>query len=513
MCDLASSLIGTEFKVVTPVYSDGGPGVDAAESSRARSDYLAALWRSWSYVGQSDTFSSIRHDLIVLGRACVQAAWIKKTTPESLRWYRPPVLFRHLDPRNVGFLHDDVGLTCAYNTYDEKAGRLLLKYPEAKKIAYLKEKDRNETVNFTDFWYMDAQGAVWNMYLLDKMHWLRKPMRSNMPIIPIVIRNSYGSMAISILDSITEEWGHENSLESMVMTGVQKTFWPAIVAADERGEPIPDLDTSPGAINEVSSTFKFIETPKITPDFQSANAVMNGVQRRIQRGTFPDSVFGQSSSSQRSGFMQNLQLSAGSNRINLIAAAIRQVMTECNSLALCMIKKFEADSVKLYSYDERDKQMVEHGLSPDDIGETYENNVELILEANPGESLQKLAILNQMVSTQVISPDTVRDQLPFKVPRNELERILAWMALKDPDVLKARIAEAYAKYYGQPLPMGEPDMKETPQGQMGQPPQAFPGAMMPPQMQGQMTPEDMGNSQMPPEIFAAMMGQGGIPGV
>jgi hypothetical protein len=508
--DLTSSLIGTEFRITTPVYG-GESGMDDIEKSRSRADYLSALWRSWRYVGQKDAFAEIRHSLIVLGRAAVQTAWIKTTTPETMRWYRPPVLFRVLDPRNVGYLHDDVGLSCAYNTYSEKAGRLLLRYPEAKKIAYLKDKDRNESVSFTDFWYLDNQGAVWNCYLLDKMHWLRKPRRSEVPIIPIAIRNAHGSHASSIIDSVMEEWSHENSLESMVMTGVSKTFWPALLVADERGEPIPDLDTSPGAINEVSSTLKFVDVPKITPDFQSANGAMANVKQRIQRGTFPDSVYGQASASQRSGFMQQTQFSAGAARINLLAAAIKHIMTECNSLALCMVKKFEPESTTLYAYDDQDGEMVSHSLSPDDIGDTFENHVELIMEPNPGEALQKIAVLNQLVAAQVISPDTVRDQLPFKVPRNELERILAWMALKDPDILKARIAEAYLQYYGQPLPQGEPDMQMTPQAQpMGQPEQAFPGMALPPQAQGQMTPEDMGNSQMPPEMFAALMGgQGG----
>lgn len=514
--DLAQSLIGTDFKIVTPTYSGEESGVEGVENARARADYLSALWRSWRYVGQRDTFADIRYDLSVLGRVSVQVAWIKNTTPDTLRWYRPPILFRRLDPRCVGYLHDDAGLTCAYNTHIEKAGRLLLRYPDARKIQYLKDKDRNETVEFVDFWYMDAKGVVWNAYLLDKMHWLRKPQRSTLPIIPIVIRNSYGSRAISILDSVMEEWVLENMLESMTMTGVQKTFWPPIVATDERGEPIPDLDTSPGAINEVSPTFKFIETPRMTPDFQSANLVANNVKARMQRGTFPDSVYGQASASQRSGFMQQTQFSAGAARINLIAGAIKQVMVECNSLALCMVKKFEAEETTLYAYDDQDQKMVSHTLSPDAIGETYENNVELVMEASPGEALQKLAVLNQLVAAQVISPDTVRDQLPFKVPRNELERILAWMALKDPDVLKARIADAYLRYYGAPLPQGEPDMQMTPQAQppMGQPEQAFPGAMLPPQAQGQFAPEDMGDSMMSPEMFATMMGSsaGSLPG-
>jgi hypothetical protein len=514
--DLGYALIGENYKILTPTYEEG-TGEQDEENARARNDFLMGLWKSHRYVGQSDTYAAIRHNMLVKGRAAVQVSWIKDKTPKTLQWYRPPVLFRSLDPCNVGFMRDIVGLKAAYHRYPVKVGQLKLDYPEAADLEAVKEKDPKECVIFYDFWYLDDKGTVWNAFLLDCKEFIRKPTKSKLPIIPIIVRSANEIpdsdpryQSLSIIDGIMNEWEQENMIESMIMTGIAKNFFPTRYATDDSGEPIPDIQEGPGVINEVSRTFRFVDAPSSRPDFQNAAIVAERIKDRIENGSFHESLYG-NAGSQRSGYMFGLVLQAGMGRLGGTVRNISRLMAECNALALCMVKKFSPKGEETYLYEDKERKFRKKSLTPDQIHESYENHVQILPENNGSEELQKLAIAFQMVQAQILSRQTVRERLlPWQLPDNEMERILTEMAMTDPDVLAARIRAAYKRYYGEDLPPGEPDFTATPppQPQSLQPPQAFPGVPLPPADQGQLTPEQVtGDANVDPMVYDAMMQQ------
>jgi hypothetical protein len=165
------NLIGNNFAITTPTYSNEVGEVETT-NSKARANFLMALWKSWRNVGQKDPYFDLVFNQIVRGRSALQVAWIAKTG-QSDPW-RPPVLFRSLNPKNVGYLHDDVSLVCAYNTYDETIRKLRLRYPDIVSLQEIKDKDKTETVTFTDFWYRDPKsGKAYNCYLINNREMLR----------------------------------------------------------------------------------------------------------------------------------------------------------------------------------------------------------------------------------------------------------------------------------------------------------------------------------------------------
>lgn len=517
---MAMALVGDTIKVVTPTYGDG-TGIEEEANARARSEFLTALWGSWRYIGQEDAFFSAKLNLLLRGRAALQLSWAKDRTPDTLAPFRSPISVRSLNPLNVGYMAEDDLMRSVYHTYSEKIGKLAIRYPEIKNLEQIKGKKMNEVVKFTDFWHLDDSGTVWNCYLINDREFLRQPKKSTMPIIPMIIKTAAEIViddemrVMALLDGVVQEWEQECMIQSMLATGLSQTFFKPIYVTDERGEPAPPLEQGANAINEVPPTFKFVEPPKVAPDFGNAIGLASQVTGRIQKSTFNDAMFGDGGS-QRSGFAFSQMYSAGMGRVAAVSKALSTMMAQANALALCMVKKFSVGPTTTFAYDASSQNMIGHGLMPDQINDSYENHVVITATDTMPQDLQKVALAIQLVTAKIISPFTVRERLlPFPVPPDEEERILAAAALGDPNILQARIAAAYEKYYGIPLPQGEPDMQMTPpqqpQGPMGpgvQPGQAMPGMpALPPQMQGQMTPEDMGNADMPPLQFDMAMGQ------
>lgn len=505
---------------MTPVYaSDILPTIEQEKNAKARASFLKGLWGSWRNIGQRDVYADVKFNLILRARAAVQVAWVKDRTPESLRPFRPAISLRSLDPKQIGYLATDDGMVAVYRTYSDKIGKLAMRYPEIKDLKETRDKKFDTYVQFIDFWYQDDDGVVWNAYLINGREFLRPPRKSTMPIIPIIVRSMQDVMmddadscpAVGFLDGMIEEWEHECMIESMIMSGLSRHFFKPVFVTDDTGEPVGPLSLGTDAINEVSRTTRFIDRPNDSPDFQSANGVASRVTARIQKSTFNDAMFGDGGS-QRSGFAYGQMQTAGMSRLSHATRALRFLIMHCNSLALCMVKKFATEPETIYGYDKANDSMSSSELRPEQIPDSYENHVEILTEDNDAALLQRLSIGLQMVQAHLLSPETFRDRLvPFPIPEDEDDRILAAMALGDPDVLKARIAAAYERYYGIALPQGEPDMQPTqqqPQGQVMQPGQSMPGMPMPPQAQGQMTPEAMmGNADADPLAYDMAMGQ------
>lgn len=521
---MASSLIGDNYQVTCPVYDTPAPDISDEQASKDRAQFLSALWRSWRYVGQEDAFADMRFNLIVRAKACLYVTWIRKQTPASLQSYTPPILFRSLNPCTVGHWSDGVRTRIAYTKYQETYRKLKLRYPEIANLDKVKNSSPSDMINFIDYWEMDGNGVIWNAHIINDTEFLRSPQRSKLPILPIIVRaperfslEGKGMQYISILDDTMNEWGEENMMESMLITGIRNRFFPPLVARDTTGADIPDLDTGSDAINEVGPGFEFVSVPNMQPDYQSAVLIQERVHDRIQRGGFPDANFGQADANARSGYLFHQLAQAGQGVIGSITQALQRIMMEGNTLALCMVEKFADEDLTVYAYDAQNNQQRGYSIGAEQVTDKYNNHVTL-KPARSANDLQYAAIGLQMNAAKMLSRRSFWQHLaPFEIPDDEEEVIMREQVINDPDLLRARIQEAYFKYFGVPLPPMEPDFQATPQqppqGQMPlQPPQAFPGMPLPPQAQGQLTPEAMtGDANVDPALFDALMGQGGVP--
>lgn len=521
---LAFSLVGNNYSITTPTYA-GTLGQIEEAASKARSNYLLALWKSWRNVGQHDAYFDLVFNQVVRGRSALRVAWIAKA--DVIDPWRPPILFRSLNPKNVGYLHDDVSLVVAYETYEESIRKLRLRYPEIMDLKEVKGKDAKEVVTFTDYWSRDVKtGEITNCFLINNNEFLRPPKVSLSPLIPIVIRaaqeyplEAAEDQTDSFLRDILPEWALECELESMMMTGLKLSFWPEKFYRNKNGEPVQQLQYGPGAENEVDPTFEFVpDAPGSKPDFNTASLILRGVRERIQKSSFADSLYGMGEPGVRSAFMLNNLTQAGMSILGSIVQAVARTMMEANSIALCYVKKFSTGMETVYAFDDDNNAMRGYSLTPDQIHDSYENHVVIKPAPNLSDDLQRLAVGQQMVGTQILSAQTVRETLvPFRVPDDEKQRILREQMEKDPDLLKDMIREEYRKYTGRDLPPAEPDFTKTPpapstgSGQAPpniQPPQAFPGAALPPEAQGQLSPEALtGDANVPPEMLDMMQGQ------
>lgn len=533
---MASSLIGSNIVVTCPTYDTPAPDRDDAKDSIERAKFLQGLWRSWRYIGQRDAFSDMRFNMIVRGKAALYASWIAKDTPSSLSAYRPPILFRSLNPCNVGVFYDDVGTRIAYHTYNETIRKLRLRYPAITELDSIRGKDKTDTVKFTDYWELDESGVVWNAHLINDREFLREPQKSELPLIPIIVRaaeefsldldapideavtenESTGTSVLSLLDDTLGEWEIENIVESMMVSGIKEHFFPALFYRDKTGADVPDLDLGSGSGNEVGLGFEFVDTPRIQPDYNSAAMIAARTHDRIQRGGFPDSNYGQADASARSAYLYNQLAQAGQGVIGHMVIALERICIEANTLALCMIDKFATENVTIRAYDAQNETTETYTIGAEQVSDRYNNHVEIKAAKNP-DDIQVLGMALQMYQAKLLSRRTFHKSVsPFRIPEDEVDQIFLEAVEGDPDILKERIREAWFKHFGYELPPAEPDFERTPPQQEApadlQPPQQFPGVPLGPADQGQFAPEDLtGDADVPPEVFASLIGQGGVP--
>jgi hypothetical protein len=481
------------------------------------------LWRSWKGVAQKDAYFDMVFNQVVRGRSALQVAWI--ANPEQPDPWQPPILFRSLNPKNVGFLSDDTKLLVAYHTYEETVRKLRVRYPEIVNLKEVKDKNPKDTICFTDYWWRDGN-EIYNCYLINNTEFLRSPKKSELPLIPIIVRSAQefpvdepGERVHSFLHDIGNDWKLECELQSMMMTGLKQSFWPEKFVRNRDGQPVGDLVAGPGAINEVAPTFEFVpDAPRAIPDFQSAMMLLAGVKDRLQKSSFADSLFGLSDSSARSGFMLHQLTQAGMSILGSIVQAIAGSMMAANSIALCMVKKFSAEGETIYAFDDENNSMRGYNLTSEQVHDSYENHVLIKPAPSLSDDMQKLAIGIQLVVNGIVSSQTVRENLiPFNIPSDELQRIHREMVMKDPDLVKEMVRQSFRQYTGYDLPPGEPDFQKTPASpQPGAPSPGIPlqpdaaaaGMNLPPEAQGQVSPEMMtGDADVDPRMLDLMQGQ------
>jgi len=292
------------------------------------------------------------------------------------------------------------------------------------------------------------------------------------------------------------------------LTATKENFWPETNLISEEGEEVPEINRGRGEVNVLPRGVKPLGNLSGPVNVQLSASMLEMLTGQQREATFPAALYGDPGA-MRSAFGYSMMSSAGMGRIADTIFQLQQICQDVNSLALCMVKKFGDGPMKLYGYDKANNEMYGAELSPDQIGERYDNTV-TIGDNIPSEGLQGLVAALQMYDRKIISGETIREDYSTKPPRkDEIYRILEEQVWQDPDLMKARMRHLFEARYGVPLPEGEPDGELTQKGM--QPDQVAPGAGIPLEMQGQMTPEmAMGDAGADPMAFQTM-GQGSLP--
>lgn len=527
------------------------------QDSQARGQFLELLLAAQTKNEYGvDLISALKYQSSVRGRAAVQVAWIKPLLPKAVQNERCPILIRPLDPLAIGVERDSLGTLWAFHKYEDTVRNLLARFPKAKELGEM-EDDPSKCVYVIDFWWnVRSDGSVWHAVLAGssdgKASWfLEKPVKmtgyKDVPILecysdPIPVRDEEKKSS-SIFAGWEETWEQESMLSSMLMTGVHDYLFPARIAQNEAGAPIPDIEAGGGKITQVPGGTK-IQDLLTSPNVPVLDAMAGRLQRDIAQLTFPSVLYGDAGSLQ-AGYAVSMLSNSARGRIQGIIYPLERMLEEVFEISLCLVQHYAGPAgVALYGYDAAAKGMYGVKLTPEQIGGFYRNHVRLSPNI-PGNELQLVAMYLQLVQAHVMSKRSVRDNLPLDLPSDEDERVILEIAQQDPDAIRS-MAQAYAKaYYGQPLPPGEPDMKMsgpdaatllqmeqqrlmqqqplpnppltregmvTGQGQGIQPNQVMPGSNLPPAMQGQLTPGALGlPPNLAPDIFDTLVGRGGRP--
>lgn len=522
---LALNLISGTVRVQCPSYESTAEEVDA---SNKRSQFLELLIQKQTKFNRMGLIDALGWYALVRGRICLQVAWVYDSLTPTQRILTPPLLYRALDPIGVGVERDQLGTKWAYHKYKEKVVKAKLRFPE---VWERQPPDADDEVTITDFYYHD-KGGVYNAILIDD-EFAKKPKKTQFPLIPILERGNdptpsanerWGSA--SILEGMMETWAELNFLHSMHLTSIGKYFWPALYYTNVENEVVPPLDTGMGAVNELPPGTQFVNPPDNKPDVALATSAIEMLSQYEQQSTFTDVMFGDTGQ-MRAAYGYNLMASTALRRISATKEQMQSLLEDANEFSLWAVKKYAPSGVSIYGYDSSEGSATSVTLSSDDIGERFDNTVDVQCII-PGAEIQDMLSGMQLVNSKIISKGTFRrNWLPAdkRTPIDEEIRVLVERIEEDPDLLRERIRAAYAEYYGYDLPPAEPDFQATPQVQAAPPAPApqpqqpvAPPAQMPyvpgaggQEFQGGVSPEMLGMGGGTPEeqmAYMQMMGQG-----
>jgi len=517
--NLANRLIGVDPKISCPAYDEAD-----MDNSKARAEFLRTLWQAQSYGQKMHPLHAMRWHMNVSARCAVRLIWTGTVADEMSKGSLPPILIQPLDPINVGVVDGLYYPQVIYNRYTEDVRSIVRRYPQAKGKLVERFGDwankpgkAKHHAAVTDFWYCEESGKRQkiNNVILVNDEIVKEFNDLPYPRIPIFVKvNDPAPLSDalweggSILSGQNETWQTMNQLISMHMTATKENFWPETNLVNEEGEEVPEINKGRGETNVFPRGTKPLGSISTPPNVQLSTTMLEMLAGQQREATFPAALYGDPGA-MRSAFGYSMMSSAGMGRIADTIFQLQQICQDVNSLALCMIKKFGDGPATLYGYDKANNQMYSSTLSPEQIGDRYDNTV-TIGDNIPSEGLQGLIAALQMFDRNIISGETIREDYSTKPPRkDEIYRILEEQVWQDPDLRKARIRDMFLQRYGVELPPGEPDGEMTQQQGM-QPQQVAPGAGIPLEMQGQLTPEMMGDAGIDPMAFQTM-GQGSIP--
>ena len=571
---LAMRLIPSEPKIDVPAADETEEAKDNAEQKER---FLTAMYPRINDQQDMNVIEDHKWQLFALGNSPIQVLWIKEDLPEPLRKTQLPFLIRTLDPRNVGVKRGPHYVEYAYHKYDDEKLNVRQQYPTLKKWDEPKPRRGEETrdedslVEVTDFWWRTKDGEVWHAIIVDQEFALN-PVKTDYPMIPIIYaRGDHGGM--SLLHSMDGLWQYKCRLASNLGTAALWYTWPNFVVKSPMGHEQSDIVIRPG---ETTHAIEGTVIDMVKPDVnaQLLESMLAKVDTSLQQSAFPQVLYGDAGNMQ-AGYGVNILSQSAAGRVQAVREAMERSLMQLNSLVLMLITAMddENEGVELWGRDPGSEKLYKTCIYKDQIGGYYENAVQLKVSTPQDDiALQTLGI--RLADGKYISKQTFRDKyLKITVPGDEEKRIMAEMALENPEVQKVlsvvHVIEAYpltweSITYGTPLhsiavgiiknderiaekvARGEimppmlmepqpqpqaPPMGGPPPGMMppGMPPQGPPmpppsiqppaeligpqGGGIPPEMQGQVQGETLGfPPDLPPELLAQMLGEGLPPG-
>lgn len=532
---LAMRLIPSEPKIDVPQRDET---VEAKEDAEQVERFLTAMYPRINYQQDANFIEEHKWQLFALGNSPIQILWIKDKLPKQLQKKQLPFMIRTLDPRNVGVKRGPLYTEWAYHKYEAEKVDVRQEYPDLKKWDEpkpVKATDNEDNlVTVTDFWYRSG-GDVWHAILVENEFALN-PVKTDYPVIPIIYaKGDHGGM--SLLHAMEGLWQYKCRLSSNLGTSVLWYTHPFFAIETPMGQEMGDWQVKPLATVHVPEGTK-VQTVTPQPNTGLIESMLAKVDASLQQSAFPQVLYGDAGNMQ-AGYGVNILSQAATGRVQAVREAMERSLMQLNELVLMLIDTFDDDDegVELWGRDPGSEKLYKTCLYKAQIGGYYENDVQLTVSTPQDDiALQTLGI--RLADGKYISKQTFRDKyLKITVPGDEESRIMAEMALENPEVQKVlsvvHLIEAYpitweSITYGTPLhsiavgiiknneriaqkvAMGEimpPMLMEPPQAPPQGPPPGPPMGGPPP---GMMPPPGPPPPMQPPPVINGPMG-GGFP--
>lgn len=460
VADMAKRLLGDQFVIKCPAEDVDEQSYLAAE---ARENFLKVLWQQQANYQDIDTFDALKWNAVVRGRVALKVQWVYDVLPKMQRNYVPPIRLMAVDPKEIGIHRGELMPLWAFHRYDIQYRKFVQRYPDVE----IEGADEEDDVDMIDWWHIDPKnGSVWHSIIADEQ-FVVEPKRSRYPCIPIIERVcdpvpliDEKERGASILESLRPNQRNRNVAASIMMTAFGREFWRSTHVVNDNNEPIPDPDTSMGAVNKYPAGTHFIAPPGPAVDMQLLEQFFRVMDSNAEQATFSRAMWGETDS-MRAGYGLALAANMTRTRIGATQKPLIGVMNEANKIALALVETFAGPKgVQMYGYNDAERTMNAYTLLPDQINGVYANTV-VVRDNVPADEMQKTMLMLQLASGGVLSKRTTRDNLPFDVPDDEELQVTVERAIEqDPDLLRAQMRRAFALRFGIDLGI-EPDFKDT----------------------------------------------------
>jgi hypothetical protein len=512
---------------------------DSVEYAEQCEKWLTAMWTEINSAQQRNVLGDATWQVLALGRFALEIKWIKDEIPKRFRNQMLPFRIRTLEPRKVGIRRGPIVTEFAYYIEEEmpllevirewksladeaKAGSALY-----KKLELLKRdnyKDEETTVRYIDYWQVEPEeGIVQNAVLVDDCY-AKELSDTDYPEIPIVVgRGDYAVGlgddydGLSILHPLEGLWEYECRLTSQMATALLWHFWPAITVQNESGQPVEDIDISPGTTSPVPWGTK-IEMHRIEPNVPLAQAVYTQIEGYVQQSTYPEVMYGQAPGDLQAGYGVSLLSDSAKGRVKNYQESLEMGLEHAHRIVLGLIEAMGGTKgVDIYGHDEKNDESLKLNLNKKMIKGIRQTKVR-ISPAVPQDNAARASMGLQMTGGKHISNQTFLDKfLDINVPTDETMRLALEELMQSDEMRPYRLRRAAETYYKEdaldmlfetPFMPPPPDGFEWVMGENGKvilkesappPPPEDPMAMDP--MAGGPPPgpmDPMGGGEMPP---------------
>ena len=433
---------------------------DKDDSAQKRQKFLEALWHRANREQRKDLIKEAAMYGLIRGRFAFDIRWIGNALSENQKKRRMPILVRTLDPLNVGEKRGPLGLRWAYHLYEESFPNIVQQWPKAKGKIVRSEtvkskREENESLNVLDFWWINADGEVWNAVLVEDK-FAKAPSKTDYPDIPIVTGFADYSpiggeehRGLSILHPMNGTWQYRCRLASQMGTGVLWYFWPAITVMNEMGHEVPDIQLKPGQTTNLPYGTK-VDTIRFEPNVPIAQMMQSQLAQADQQSSFPGVLYGQAPGDIQAGYAISILSEAARGRISDLMTQLEMAISNINEIALGLVEKMATSKgVSIWGYDEAKDRQVHVGISPDDIDGYLENYVRIPTNV-PNDDMGKKAMGLQEVDKGIISTSTYRQNYStFPMPADEAKRVMLERAMQNPELQQRAMEIALQEYWGE----------------------------------------------------------------